>query len=311
MERTGKVGWGNLWVGILISIAILLILYSSFSGGGVSVFESKKSLIGYMQSVNGLVKGAPVRLSGVEVGNVKEIEFVNETYERRIRIRVEVAESVWPLITVDSKMHLGTIGMLGDKYVEIVPGTKGNPVAEDGQEIEVTSEVGLDAMIQETPETMVEAQAFVSDLREIGRRVKEGEGTAGKLINDTELYSELVAALDKTTHVLEGLQENQGRILSRLDNTLASTESMTAKVDRGEGSLGRMVNEEDLYDNMVRSTAHLDSILAKIDRGDGSAGALVNDQQLYEEIRNLVVRVNNLVADIEENPGRYFKFTIF
>jgi phospholipid/cholesterol/gamma-HCH transport system substrate-binding protein len=82
-------------------------------------------------------------------------------------------------------------------------------------------------------------------------------------------------------------------------------------VDDGEGSLGKLVNEEQLYNNMVRSTGRLDSILAKIDRGEGTAGALVNDAQLYEDVRNLMVRVQNLVADIEANPRKYFKFSVF
>jgi len=311
MKRTGKIGWGGMKVGILVSIAIAAILYSSFSGGGVSIFAPRDNLVVYFQSVNGLLKGASVRLSGVEVGNVESITFVNLDPQRRLEVKLNVRESVWELITVDSKVQLGTIGLLGDKYLEIFPGTPGLPVVEPGAILSLKEETGIDAMAQKAPEITGSIDTLLSNLKTVSGKIAAGEGSVGKMITDTALYENLVNVLDRTTKVLAEIQRNQKEILSKLGSTLDNTTNITAKMDTGDGSLGQIVNDKRLYENAANSAQRLDSILAKIDRGQGSAGALVNDAELYEEIRNLVVRINNLVADIEKNPRKYFKFSVF
>ena len=311
MKRTGQVKWGSMKVGILVTFAIAVVLYASFSGGGVSFFAPRDYLVTYFENVNGLVKGASVRMAGVEVGNVKSVKFVNLDARRRLEVRLSVAESVWELITADSRAQLGTIGLLGDKYVEILPGTPGLPLMKSGDEIPIIPEVGLEPLVRRPPEVNSSIDSILYNLKDISRKIANGEGTAGRIISDTTLYANLATALEQTTRVMSEIQKNQKRIMDKLDATLERTSSITSKIDRGEGNLGKFVNEEGLYNNLSNSVGRLDSILAKIDRGDGSAGALVNDAQLYEEIRNLVVRVNNLIADIEKNPRKYFKFSVF
>lgn len=311
MKRTGKVGWGNMKVGIIITIAIAAILYSSFSGGGVSIFAPRDHLVVYFESVNGLLKGASVRLSGVEVGNVKSITFVNLDPQRRLEVKLNVKESVWELITVDSKVQLGTIGLLGDKYIEIFPGTPGLPVVEPGAVLTVREKTGIDAMAQKAPEITGSLDSLLANLKQVSKKIAGGEGSVGRMISDTALYENLVTVLDRTAGVLGEIQRNQKEILDKLGSTLDNTANITAKMDNGDGSLGQMVNDNRLYENAASSAERLDSILAKIESGHGSAGALLNDAELYEEIRNLVVRINNLVADIEENPRKYFKFSVF
>ncbi len=311
MKRTGKIKWGSMKVGILITIALAAILYSSFSGGGVSIFAPKSYLMAYFSSVNGLLKGASVRLAGVEVGTVKSVEFVNLDVNRRLEVKMRIAESVWPLITEGSQVQLGTIGLLGDKYLEIFPGPPGNPMVKPGAILGVKKEFGLDVFSEKAPQYTAAVDTLLNSLKIISKKMADGQGSLGKAISDTSLYGGLVAVLDQTTDVLNELRRNQKRILEQLGTTLENSASITNKMDKGDGSLGLMVNDEQLYRNATNSAGRLDSILAKIDRGEGSAGALVNDAQLYEEIRNLVVRINNLVADIEKNPHKYFKFSVF
>jgi phospholipid/cholesterol/gamma-HCH transport system substrate-binding protein len=311
MKRTGKIKWGNMKVGILISLAIAAILYSSFSGTGVSIFAPRNHLVAYFENVGGLLKGASVMLSGVEVGNVKSVKFVNIDAQKRLEVRLSVKESVWGLITVDSKVQLGTIGLLGDRYAEIIPGTPGLPVIEPGGELGVLEEGGFDVIAQKSPQILTSLDSLVNNLNTVSKTMADGRGSVGKLISDTLFYDNLVAVLDRTSEVLGEIQRGQTKILDKLGTTLENTESITGKMDTGDGSLGRLVNDDGLYNNAARSAERLDSILARIDRGEGSAGALINDAELYEEMRNLIVRINNLVADIEENPRKYFKFSVF
>ncbi len=311
MKRTGKIKWGNMWIGILVTFAIAAVLYSSFGGGGVSIFEPKNVVVAYFQDVNGLAKGASVRLAGVEVGTVKSVKFVNLDVARRLEVKLSVKESVWPLITSDSKVQLGTLGLLGDKYIEIFPGTPGLPVVKPGTVLQTVPEVGLDALVRKPPEVTNSIDSILLNLRDITTQIARNEGSLGKLISDTGLYQKLVAALDRTTDVMTEFSRNQKTIMEELETTLDNTAGITGRIDRGEGSLGKLITDDSLYDNLSSSSHRLDSILAMIENGEGSAGALINDARLYEEIRDLVTRMNNLVADIEKNPHKYLKFSIF
>jgi phospholipid/cholesterol/gamma-HCH transport system substrate-binding protein len=311
MKRSGKVKWGNLRVGIIVTIAIAVMLYSSFRGGGTSIFESKNTAIAYFQNVNGLVKGAPVWLAGVEVGNVRSVKFVNISETKRIKAVLTIKKSVWEFVTMDTKVRLGTIGFLGDKYVEILPGSKNLPVMEPGNEIPVDEGVGLDAITAKAPAMASSVDSLLSNMKEISGMIARGEGTAGKIISDTNLYANLVNALDDATEIMANIKKNQQEIMSKLESTLDGTDKIAARLNSGDGTIGKLLTQEELYNNLNSSSGNLDSILTKLDRGEGSAGALLNDAELYEEVRNLVVRINNLIADIEENPRKYFKFSVF
>ncbi|MGH8015097.1 MAG: MlaD family protein, partial [Candidatus Zixiibacteriota bacterium] len=83
------------------------------------------------------------------------------------------------------------------------------------------------------------------------------------------------------------------------------------KVDQNTGTVGRLFNDPQLYDNLSSTTARLDTIMSKLNNAEGSMGLLVNDSALYVEITNLVARTSNLITDIEKNPRKYFKFSVF
>jgi phospholipid/cholesterol/gamma-HCH transport system substrate-binding protein len=311
MKRSGKIKWGNMWVGVIVTCAIALLLYSSFRGGGTSIFEPKSVLVAYFQSVNGLVKGAPVWLGGVEVGNVKSIEFVNLDAQRRIKGVIRVRASVWPFLTEGTAVKLGTIGFLGDKYVEIFPGPEGKPLVQPGSVVPTIDEGGLEQLITKMSGMTGSIDSLLANLKDISRKVADGRGSLGRLVADSMLYVNLVEALDRVSNVMAAFQKNDDAIWSDLSGTVGNAHRMTDKIDSGQGSLGRLMQSDTLYANLVRSTARLDSILTKIDRGEGSGGALVNDPKLYDEVREMMTRVNNLIVDIEKNPKKYFKFSVF
>ena len=311
MKRSTKVKWGEIKVGILIVFAIAVLLWASFSGGGTSIFENKISYFAYLDNVNGLVAGAPVWIAGVEVGNVSSIKFVNLDSAGQIEIKLRVIESVSNMITIDASVKLGTIGLLGDKYVEIIPGTLGKPeIPEDGI-IRTTPTADLAAMMSEGEELLSSSKGAMANLNEITTRIKDGQGTMGQLVANDQLYLELTKLISSMTILVEGLQKNQERIAASIESVSGDLASITSRVDDNSGTLGRLVSDPGLYDNLHSSTGRIDSILLKINQGRGTAGAMVNDDELYQDIKNLIVRIENLVTDIEKNPRKYFKFSVF
>jgi len=311
MKRTTVVKWGNLKVGILLTIVIAIMFYASFSGGGTSIFDPKGKFVCYFRNVNGLVSGSPVWMSGVEVGNVKSVDFVNIDSLRQVEVVCRIKRSVWDRMTKSARVQLGTIGFLGDKYVEVIPGLDGGPPIEEMDVIETIDAGDATAMFKAGEEAIDDARSFVVGLDTLLERMNRGDGTLGMMATDDKLYREMTALLGRLTALTADLQKNQERIVSSLELTATSVGNLSEKVDNNTGTIGRLVNDPDLYDNLNASTAKLDTLLRKINAAEGNLGLLVNDTAMYSEMTNLMVRLNNLITDIQENPRKYFKFSVF
>jgi phospholipid/cholesterol/gamma-HCH transport system substrate-binding protein len=311
MKRTVKVKWGEIKVGLLIALAIAVLLWASFSGGGTSIFESKLKYRAYFANVNGLVKGSPVWIAGVEVGNIYSIEFVNLDSARQIEAKFRVLKTVQNMITTDAAVKLGTIGLIGDKYVEIIPGTLTKPILEEGSVIQSIRSGDLGAVFAESELAIADTRELMDNLTDLSGRLSRGEGSAGRLLTDDTLYIEMTRLTTALTLLINDMQKGQKSITSSLKNISANLDELTEKVNENRGTLGRIISDPALYDNLHSSAGRIDSILTKINQGRGTAGAMVNDDELYEEIKNLIVRIENLVTDIEKNPRKYFKFSVF
>src|SRR5512140_1105621 len=109
MKRSIRVPYANLKVGLLLTFALAMALWASFGGGGTSIFEGKNEYITYFKNVAGLLKGSPVWMSGVEVGNVKAIDFVNLDTLRQIQVTFRISGKVKHMMTAGTQAQLGTI----------------------------------------------------------------------------------------------------------------------------------------------------------------------------------------------------------
>ena len=173
--------------------AIAAMMYASLGGGGTSIFDSKAEFTAYFRNVNGLVGGAPVWMAGVEVGNVRSVKFVNLDSLRIVELTCRVKKSVWHMLTTDAVVQLGTIGFLGDKYVELVPGTVGLPVIEEGSVIPTRDVGSAEAMFQAGEDALGEAKSIADNLDVLLARMNAGEGTLGKLATNEALYVQLTS----------------------------------------------------------------------------------------------------------------------
>lgn len=311
MKRTTKIKWGELKVGILLAIAIAVLLWASFSGGGTSIFDSKTKYRAYFKNVNGLVTGSPVWIAGIEVGNVYKIEFVNLDKERQVEVKFRILKSVVNMVTTDASIKVGTIGFIGDKYIEIVPGSFGNPVLPEGSVVPSAESGDLAAVFSEGEAVMTRAKDLTGNLSELTGRINRGEGAVGKMFTEDLLYNELTKLITSLTVLINDMQGSQKRIVASLESLTDNVNGIADKANKNEGTIGRLLSDPGLYDNIHASSGRIDSILAKINEGRGTAGAMVNDDELYQEIKNLIVRIENLVTDIENDPRKYFKFSVF
>jgi phospholipid/cholesterol/gamma-HCH transport system substrate-binding protein len=311
MKNTVGVRWGNLRVGILLTIVIILLFWASLMGGGTSIFQTKAKFVCYFGNIEGLLTGSPVWLAGVEVGNVRSIEFVNLDSLRQIKVVCNVRKAVWDMITEGSKVQLGTIGLIGDKYVEIIPGPVGGKPIKEWEVVPTHHPGSVTSLFEASEKAVNKAGNLVANLDTVLYRMKEGKGTLGQLSTNDELYVKLTALSANLGLLVKDLQGNQERLVGSIERMSKSIADLTEQVNENRGTLGKIITDPELYDNLAASTAKLDSIMLKINNSEGSMGMLVNDTALYVELTDLMVRVNNLVTDIQKNPKKYFKFSVF
>lgn len=310
MKKSVGVRWGNLKVGILLTIVIAGLFWASFTGGGTSIFEPKEEFVCFFGNVNGLVPGAPVWMAGVEIGNVKSVKFVNVSKDKQVQLVCRAKESVWHMITDESTVSLGTIGFLGDKYVELRPGLGGNPIT-PGDTIPTEQAADASALFESGEAAFENVGGVVTNLDTTLTRMNRGEGTLGMIATDKALYTNLTRLLADLTDLTNDLQQNQERLISSIEKTSNTVAELSTQVTENRGTLGKIVNDPALYDNLAASTAKLDTIMAQIQNAEGSLGLLVNDTALYVEVVNLLARSNNLMADLEMNWRHHLKISIF
>lgn len=311
MKRSTGVRWGKLQVGLLLMVGLALALWASLTGGGTSIFESKSQFRCYFRNVGGLLPGSPVWMSGLEVGNVKAVTFVNLDSLRQVEVVAKVKESVWPMMTEGTQVQIGTIGFLGDKYVEVVPGPKGGALIKE-LEVVPTSDVGeASKMFKQGEEAIKDVRRITGNLDGVLGRMNRGEGSLGKLSADSSLYIQLTSLSSSLTVLVKQLQSSQERITNSIEKTANAVADLSKDVRETKGTVSKLIKDPALYDNLNATSARLDTILGKMNNAQGSLGLLVNDTALYVETASLIKRLNNLVTDMEANPHKYFKFSVF
>jgi len=311
MKQSIRLQWSNLKVGALLMIVAAILLWASLTGGGTSIFEPKQNFVCYFRNVNGLVRGSPVWMAGMEVGNVRSLQFVNIDSMRQVKVVCGVKKAIWPQLTFKAEVMLGSIGLVGDKYVEIIPGTDSGFTIEPMGVIKTRDYGSIEALYKTAEEAIGNAGNIIGNIDTVLARMNRGEGTLGRIATEDELYVQLHALAANLTVLTADLQKNQERIVSSIERLSHSIADLSGQVTENSGTLGRIMNDPALYDNLQNTTARLDTIMGRISASEGSLGLLVSDTALYVELTNLMVRVKSLVTDIEENPRKYFKFSFF
>lgn len=176
----------ELKVGIFVFIGLIILAVFVLSIGGFKTWSSGFHVDFLFNFVNGVKVGAPIRFAGVDVGVVKQIKFVESQQEGRTRIKLIGWVRKGADIPIDSSVWINTLGLLGEKYVEIIPGRDYSRYIGSGE-----SMLGVDPVPMH--EVFKLAQSVVTNIDESIEKLKNKEGTLGKLLYDDTIYNELEA----------------------------------------------------------------------------------------------------------------------
>jgi phospholipid/cholesterol/gamma-HCH transport system substrate-binding protein len=274
---------------LVVTGAVLLSL-----GSASGLLRPRYRLVTYFENVEGLVAGAPVRLAGKDVGRVEFVTFAPlEGDVPPVRVVLQIETSVQDRVRSDSVASIGTIGLLGDRYVEISMGTVQGRVLQEGDRIDSVSPVDLnDALVRGT-----EAIDNIATLTENLNGVVEefGRSMGGrKMAESFTAMSEIVQEVQQGKGLLHSLiyDTYEGGGVESISRSLALLEAILQEIAEGDGVLHTLIyeptSEQDVVMEALEAAARLNNILAKIDSGDGTLGLLLNDPTVYEDLKLLL-----------------------
>jgi phospholipid/cholesterol/gamma-HCH transport system substrate-binding protein len=288
MPRSGSA----IKVGLVILTAIAVLAIGVFLIGDQNNLFSRKNRY-YIQfgSVSGLKPGSPVQLNGVDVGTVDKVLLpqnpaeesiqvwirVDGQYAARIRGPVDLATVGTAGAAGASQARIKTLGLLGDKFIDLTTGAPGFPVIPNEGEIPAAQPTNVDALLASGENVMDNVVEISASLSTILGRMERGEGLLGELTTDS------VTGRQLRTNLL-GTTESMQRIAS--------------KIETGEGPLPRLLNDKAMADKLSGSLDRLDSVLASVQSGPGLAPALINDPQMKTSVQDTLAQLNQVAQDL-------------
>lgn len=253
-------------LGIFIFLGIAILVIAIFMlGGKEQLFSSTFNVKAYFKSVQGLKSGATVRLSGIDVGTVKDVSIVNDT-TGRVQVTMSIKEDVARFVRTDTKASIETEGLVGNKVVVLTIGSATAEQVRDGGTISTKEPLSFADVLEETQGIMGYTKQMTKDLSEIIGRVNRGEGTIGKLLVNDELYAaatnltnqadqslkSITTELDKVTSLFDKLGEGVKNVVTRVDSTVADLDVVISGVKNGKGIIGEMLVNGSPFDSTFR-----------------------------------------------------------
>lgn len=281
MPSQKQLKWSQLKVGLTVLIAciVLAVLILLMSGTG-GLFTPKMNLRAYFDDAGGLRQGAPVRLNGVDIGNVSGIRIVADPDKKLTPVEVimRVNTKYEAEMHTDSIASLATAGVLGETYINIDSSHATGPIAHNGDTLTVRNEPDIQDVVRASQGTLQNMDALLKRLDRIVAFVESGQGSIGKLIYDPALYN-------------------------RLASTVNQFQDLMTQVSQGQGTIGKLIADDTLYRKVNTTVDNLNKIIDDLNAGKGTAGKFLKDPQLYNNANATIANVKQLTDDINAGKG--------
>lgn len=308
-------------VGLFILIGMLLLGYMTMQVGQRGVGVKKGYTVDVVfDNVAGLNKYSSVQIAGVEVGRVEDILLKDGKALVRLRITPNVT------LEKDVSAAIKTRGVLGDKYIEIMPGTRGMAALEPGEQIRnVERQADIDRLLNQigaiaddiktvsgTLSNVMGGQAGQENIGGILENMKLLTKNINSLVvsNEATIRSMLLNAQELTTNLNRVVVKNDDKVGEMIDNlrgaskemekTFASFSQIAEEVNRGEGTLGQLMKDKTTITNLNKTLASLQEVSDKINQGKGTIGKLVNDEETVNNLNQSLSGINRYVTKAEQ-----------
>ncbi len=300
-------------LGIFVVLVVLAAWAIIETLGGADFFSPGYRLSAEFNTIQDLKVGDHVKMAGVDIGRVEDIELSSNTVDVVMKMKAGT------VVKTDSKASVKFMGLMGQNYVAIDFGSDASPQAANGTILESVEQPDLSAImakldsaaggIQNITKTFsgdkldnilgpltdfmkqnsAPITATIANVKNISSQVAAGQGTIGKLIYDEALYNSALTTVSN-------LQDTA----SSAKDALAMARSMMSNVSGGQGTIGKLLTDDRLYNSTESSMTNLNSILMKINQGNGTIGKLVNDQEFYKNAKLSLEKLDKAADGLED-----------
>ena len=293
-------------LGLFVILAVFAAWLIIETLGSADLFSRGKHVSARFDTVQDLKVGDRVKMAGVEIGRVDNIEIIDE--------KVSVTMKLKPNATVktDSKAIIKFTGLMGQNFVNVTFGQPGSPKADEGAVLETEEQPDLSAIMTKLDAAAAGIQnitksfsgekidnlvgplidfvkqnsgpitATIANVKNVTSQIAAGQGSVGKMIYDDTLYNTALSTV------------------SNLQDTAISVHTAVNNISAGQGTIGKLLTDETLYRSTTASMTNLESILIKVNQGQGTVGKLVNDQDFLKNAKLSLQKLDKAADSLED-----------
>ena len=315
MPSQQQIKWSQLRVGITVifaslTLALLLFLMSGTAG----LFSHRITLLTFFDNASGLRVGAPVRLSGVDIGNVVGMRIVDLKEKRLtpVEVTLKVSTKYHFNLRRDSVTSLETAGVLGETYLDIDSSEAIGAPAQNGDTLPTHVHPDFNEVVRSSQSTLQNMDALLKRADRILAFAESGKGSLGKLIYDPTLYDRFSQTITEFNGIVDEIAKGKGSLGQLInsndayDKFVATLDKMNGVIDdlqQGKGTAGKFLKDPALYDNANETIANLKQITANINAGKGTLGKLSKDEELAKKLDNTISKLSELTTELQAGQG--------
>lgn len=319
MKRSSFITWDQLKVGGVILVALLILVVAVYKlGQAANLFSKRYSLVTFLSDANGLRPGGTVLVAGQFAGTIKSIDFMPVTNDttRHLEVHMAIDADLQSQIRGDSKAKIRTMGLLGDKVIDISVGTPRYTPLRAGDTIAVSPSLDYEAVLAQAAGAVNDMVDLTHDLRKITGGIVSGQGTIGQLMTNRALYDQLTGTMARANAMLTRFENPNGTFAKMLDDptlynrfvsVVSSADTLVVALNNKNGTIGKLLRDDTLYTHIVSMAQAGDSLMKLMTSGNGLPARLLNDPTLYDRINKLTTDIGALLEDVKKNPHEYFK----
>ena len=257
MSRQARLGLVIL-VGLLAGVGFLFVIASQGN-----LLSDTFTIRAAFNNVGGLQPGADVFYSGVPVGRVTAVQLPNAPGQP-ITVRMAVDEEVRPLIREDSRAAIQTDGLVGNVIVSLTAGSAGLPQVAEGGLIEGVEPFAFTAVTDRLFASVSRFDSLTINLTGITTDIRSGEGTLGRFLYDEALYDATVGTTEEFQRTLQTFTVRADNLVAVAEDASRSVDAILAKVNTGDGTVARFLNDDDVYTAALATVAQLQEGAAQL-----------------------------------------------
>ncbi len=291
-----------------LTLGVLIFLMSGTGGW----FTRKITLRSFFDNATGLREGAPVRLAGVDIGNVTRVRVVNGRPATPVEVTMKVNTKFAFNLRKDSITVLSTAGILGETFVDIDSSTAKGPEALDGDTLGAHGQPQIEDVVRASQGTLQNLDSLLKRVDRIMTFVESGQGTIGKVIYDPSLYNQLNATVAEFKGLVDDVQNGKGtlgplftsdEIYKKATAAIDKINAMIDDLQQGKGSAGKLLKDPQLFDNANKTIANVRQLTDDINAGKGALGTLTHDQEFDAKLKTLMNNLAELSERLQKGEG--------